>query len=112
MSPVADCADECSPWLPVAQQEQDVETAGDSSQQIALRGEAIEAGLLIDVTNMAKGVGLNMAVGITKSLWDRNISESASVSLEGRSGRVRDMLLAVRLRLANLDAFRSEAAVA
>lgn len=80
------------------------ETADVLSHQIALRREAIEAGLLIDVTKMAKGVGFNMAVGITKSLWDRNITESADVSTEDRSTRIRDMLLAVRLRLASLEA--------
>lgn len=44
-----------------------------------------------------------MAVGITKSLWNRSISDSKGISLEDRSSRVRDMLLAVRLRLASLE---------
>ena len=87
--------------IPVAQTE--TETAEALSHQIALRREAIEAGLLIDVTRMAKRIGFNIAVGITKSLWDRNIKESADVSTEDRSTRIRDMLLAVRLRLASLD---------
>lgn len=87
--------------LPVAQQEP--ESAETLSHQIALRREAIEAGLLIDVTKMAKRIGFTMAVGITKSLWDRNIKESTEVSTEDRSTRIRDMLLAVRLRLASLD---------
>ena len=77
----------------------------ESAKQIALRKEAIEAGLLIDVTKMAKGVGFTMAVGITKSLWERNIIESSDVPTDDDpSTRVRDMLLAVRLRLASLEA--------
>ena len=79
------------------------ELGEESANQIALRKEAIEAGLLIDVTNMAKGVGFTMAVGITKSLWDRNITASSDMPTDDRSTRVRDMLLAVRLRLASLE---------
>ena len=79
------------------------------SRQITSRQEAIDAGLLIDVSKKAQGVGFNLAVGITKSLWSRSISESSetlddaeAATPEGET-RIRDMLLAVRLRLASLD---------
>ena len=74
------------------------------AHQITSRQEAIDAGLLIDVTNKAKGVGFNLAVGITKSLWNRSIAESLDSANSEGEARIRDMLLAVRLRLASLDA--------
>jgi hypothetical protein len=74
------------------------------SHQITSRQEAIDAGLLIDVTTKAKGVGFNLAVGITKSLWNRSIAESLDIANPEGEARIRDMLLAVRLRLASLDA--------
>ena len=64
------------------------------------RQEAIEAGLLVDVTKKAKRIGFNVAVGITKSLWDRNITKSLDLDPHEWDLRVRDMLLAVRLRMA------------
>lgn len=73
------------------------------THQITSRQEAIEAGLLIDVTQKAKGVGFNVAVGITKSLWRRSISPSFDNETPEGETRVRDMLLAVRLRLASLE---------
>ena len=73
------------------------------SHQITSRKEAIEAGLLIDVSLQAREVGLTMAVGITKSLWNRNIADPLTVGTPDGKSRIRDMLLAVRLRLAMLD---------
>ncbi len=72
-------------------------------RHITSRQEAIDAGLLIDVSKKAKGVGFNMAVGITKSLWSRSIADSLEVGTPEGETRIRDMLLAVRLRLASLD---------
>lgn len=79
------------------------------SQLITSRQEAIDAGLLIDVSKKAQGVGFNLAVGITKSLWSRSISDSPDVLDDAEAttpedaSKIRDMLLAVRLRLASLD---------
>lgn len=75
----------------------------DTSRHITSRQEAIDAGLLIDVSKKAEGVGFNLAVGITKSLWSRSIAESLDVGTPEGESRIRDMLLAVRLRLASLD---------
>jgi len=73
------------------------------SRHITSRQEAIDAGLLIDVSKKAKGVGFNLAVGITKSLWSRSIAHSVEMRTPEGEIRIRDMLLAVRLRLATLD---------
>ena len=70
------------------------------ARHVPSRQEAIEAGLLVDVTKKAKRIGFNVAVGITKSLWDRNITKSLDLDPHEWDLRVRDMLLAVRLRMA------------
>ena len=71
-----------------------------TARHVPSRQEAIEAGLLVDVTRKAKRIGFNVAVGITKSLWDRNITKSLDLDPHEWDLRVRDMLLAVRLRMA------------
>lgn len=71
-----------------------------TARHVPSRQEAIEAGLLVDVTKKAKRIGFNVAVGITKSLWDRNITKSLDLDPHEWDLRVRDMLLAVRLRMA------------
>ncbi len=79
------------------------------SHLITSRQEAIDAGLLIDVSKKARGMGLNLAVGITKSLWSESISDSsetlddAEATTPEDASKIRDMLLAVRLRLASVD---------
>lgn len=75
---------------------------GDSAtaRPLPSRQEAIEAGLLVDVTKKAKRIGFHLAVGITKSLWDRNITKSLDLDPHEWDLRVRDLLLAVRLKMA------------
>jgi hypothetical protein len=66
------------------------------------RQEAIQSGILIDVTPTAKELGLTFPVTITKPLWDIGIVTNQSLSQEEQSGRLRDVLMAFRLRLASL----------
>ena len=51
-----------------------------------------------------RAVGLDLAVGMTKPLWNRGICPSGDLSEEELHGRIRDVLIAVRLRLAGLEA--------
>ena len=82
----------------------EVEFIDDQSvQQIHSRREAIEAGYLMDVSEEAKNIGLELAVGMTKPLWNRGICPSSDLSEEELHHRIRDVLLAVRLRLAGLE---------
>lgn len=76
------------------------EPATTPGRSIFSRHEAVETGLIVDVTKKAKRIGFNVAVGITKSLWDRNITESLDLDPHEWDLRVRDLLLAVRLRMA------------
>ena len=69
------------------------------ARHVPSRQEAIEAGLLVDVTKKAKRIGFHVAVGITKFLWDRNITKSLDLDPHEWDLRVRDLLLAVRLKM-------------
>lgn len=77
-------------------------TAGPGVPIIRDRQEAIQSGILIDVTPAAKELGLTFPVTITKPLWDIGIVTNQSLSQEEQTGRLRDILMAFRLRLASL----------
>jgi hypothetical protein len=77
-------------------------TAGPGVPTIRDRQEAIQSGILIDVTPTARELGLTFPVTITKPLWDIGIVTNQSLSQEEQSGRLRDVLMAFRLRLASL----------
>jgi hypothetical protein len=69
---------------------------------IANRHEAIAAGVLIDVTPDAQKLGLTFPVTITRPLWEASIAPTQVLSDEERSNRLRDVLMAFRLRLSSL----------
>jgi len=73
-----------------------------SSLPIRSRREAIESGILKDVTPIAQSVGLDFCVGMTNPLWDQYIMPSPDFTEELIQTRLRDTLVAVRLRLASL----------
>ena len=75
-----------------------------SVRHMISRQEAIESGVLVDVTPKAEQVGFRLAVALTKGLWEQSIMQSVDPDPHERDLRIRDMLLAVRLRLASLDA--------
>jgi hypothetical protein len=62
--------------------------------------QAIETGALIDVTATAKQLGLSFPVTVTKPLWEVGIAPSNTLTKEEQSARLRDILMAFRLRLA------------
>ena len=64
------------------------------------RQQAIDSGFLIDVTADAKKVGLSFSVTVTKPLWEIGIAPTEELSDEEKSIRLRDVLMAFRLRLA------------
>ena len=61
---------------------------------------AIESGALIDVTPTAKQLGLSFPVTVTKPLWDIGIAPTKTLSEEDQAARLRDVLMAFRLKLA------------
>jgi hypothetical protein len=62
--------------------------------------QALATGALIDVTPTARQLGLSFPVTITKPLWDVGIAPLQTMTQEERSARLRDVLMAFRLRLA------------
>jgi len=68
---------------------------------LSKRQEGIRSGALIDVTDDAKKVGLSFPVTITKPLWEVGIDSGETLTEDERSERLRDILMAFRLRLAN-----------
>ncbi|HEY5627464.1 MAG TPA: hypothetical protein VIR79_05925 [Nitrospira sp.] len=61
--------------------------------------QALASGALIDVTPTAKQLGLSFNVTMTKPLWQVGIAPTDELTEEEHSQRVRDVLLAFRLRL-------------
>jgi hypothetical protein len=66
------------------------------------REAAIQAGILIDVTPTALQLGITFPVTITRPLWEVGIVTNQSLPEEDRTSRLRDILMAFRLRLASL----------
>ena len=66
------------------------------------REAAIQAGILIDVTPNARQLGITFLVTITRPLWEVGIVTNQSLPEEDQTSRLRDILMAFRLRLASL----------
>ena len=66
------------------------------------REAAIQAGILIDVTPTALQLGISFPVTITRPLWEVGIVTNQSLPEEDQTSRLRDILMAFRLRLASL----------
>jgi len=86
---------------PTAQTDQVAEA---SSTPVMTRDEALQAGYLIDVTPLARSVGLPVPICLSKPLWDVVITASHTLPEEQHESRVRDVLVALRLRLAAIGA--------
>ncbi len=69
---------------------------------LADRQDAIQAGVLIDVTATAQGLGITFPIAITKPLWNVGIAADQTLTEVERAGRLRDVLMAFRLRLSSL----------
>jgi hypothetical protein len=64
--------------------------------------QAIEAGVLIDVTPTAQQLGISFPMTITKPLWEAGIAVHQTLTEEDTARRLRDVLMAFRLRLSSL----------
>jgi len=73
-----------------------------STKQVRSRREALKAGFLIDVSPIAQNVGLELNVSMTRPLWENGILSTEDLTEEKIQLRVRDVLMAVRIRLASL----------
>jgi hypothetical protein len=71
-------------------------------QAIRDREAAIHAGILIDVTPTALQLGITFPVTITRPLWEAGIVTNQALPEKDQTSRLRDILMAFRLRLASL----------
>jgi hypothetical protein len=71
-------------------------------QTIRDREAAIQAGILIDVTPTALELGITFPVTITRPLWEAGIVTNQALPEKDQTSRLRDILMAFRLRLASL----------
>ncbi|SLM48315.1 conserved protein of unknown function [Nitrospira japonica] len=62
--------------------------------------QALETGALIDVTPAAKQLGFSFSVNLTRTLWNTGIAPNEAMPQEEQAARLRDVLMALRLRLA------------
>ncbi len=85
----------------LAPQEQEVEVEL-APLILQSRREAMDSGILKDVTPLAQSIGLEFSVGMTNPLWKQYITSSPDFTEEHIQSRLRDTLVAVRLRLASL----------
>jgi len=76
-------------------------TDAPANQLITNRQQAIQAGFLIDVSTDAQKLGLTFPVTVTKPLWEVGIAPGESMSDEEKAERLRDVLMAFRLRIAS-----------
>jgi hypothetical protein len=93
------------PQEPLAQEqvrEQELVEGNAMPPAIHDREAAIQAGILIDVTPTALQLGITFPVTITRPLWELGIVTNRSLSEEDQTSRLRDILMAFRLRLASL----------
>src|SRR2546425_1984724 len=63
---------------------------------------SLQSGSLIDATPIGQTVGLPVPVCLSKPLWDFVITASHTLPDEQHESRVRDVLIALRLRLATI----------
>ena len=103
---------ETAPTLPTAEEpkleattpsDKSLEVRADipANQLITNRQQAIQAGFLIDVSLDAQKLGLTFPVTVTKPLWEIGIAPRESMSDEEKAERLRDVLMAFRLRIAS-----------
>jgi len=72
-----------------------------ANQLITNRRQAIQAGFLIDVSMDAQKLGLTFPVTVTKPLWEVGIAPGEAMAEEEKAERLRDVLMAFRLRIAS-----------
>lgn len=93
------------PHVPLAQDQAEGQESVERTPMLPTlhdREMAIQAGMLIDVTPAALQLGISFPVTITRPLWEVGIVTSQSLSEEAQTNRLRDILMAFRLRLTSL----------
>ena len=66
---------------------------------VLTRIEALQKGLLVDMTQQAHQLGLRFPVAASRLVWGRMITASGQAQPDHYPGRVREVLLALRLHV-------------
>jgi hypothetical protein len=82
-------------------------TAGDQPHFALPHEQVLHVGEWIEITSMARNLGVPFTVGMTQPAWDTMVTASASVPASEHAARVRDILLALRLRMMSAPANKS-----
>jgi hypothetical protein len=61
------------------------------------RAQAIEDGVLVDVTDTARDAGLRIPVALTRAVWDRYVEVPEGVICQDVAGRLHDVLWMLRM---------------
>src|SRR5262245_20411030 len=67
------------------------------------RAQAIEDGVLIDVSATAKETGFRYAVALTRAVWESCVTVPAGVRCQDEAGRLWDLLYLLRLAIGRSD---------
>lgn len=65
------------------------------------RAQAIEDGVLIDVSDMAREAGFTRAVALTRAVWESFVRVPERVSGQDEKGRLWDVLWMLRVAILN-----------
>jgi hypothetical protein len=65
--------------------------------------QAIEDGVLIDVTQTAKEAGIRYPVALTKAVWERCVTVPPGVQCQDEAGRLWDVLWLLRVAIEASD---------
>jgi hypothetical protein len=107
VTPASESAEAAPPGAAQASAEQTTEASAPAgpadtppAPKLLSREDALKAGALIDVTPLAHRMGLKIPISFSRPLWELGITGARNVPEADFEGRVRDVLLAFRLRLA------------
>lgn len=67
------------------------------------RAQAIEDGVLIDVTSTAKEAGIRYPVALTRAVWERCVAIPPGVACQDEAGRLWDVVWLLRWSILRSD---------
>jgi hypothetical protein len=67
------------------------------------RAQAVEDGVLIDVSTVAREAGITYPVALTRAAWERCVTVPPGVECQDEAGRLWDVLWLLRLAIGRSD---------
>jgi hypothetical protein len=63
------------------------------------RAQALEDGVLVDVTNTAKEAGIRLPIAVTRAVWDSCVAVPKGTSCQDENGRLWDLVWMLSLAM-------------